>query len=217
MAFFRNRSVSVLFSRFANLALKIIYPNKRNVPAHRAKKNKSIENQLIEHFPEPAAFGEMLTADHKILSRQERARKGECVSSVIQDKFSYWLRAYPSKHKDAASTIHGFQRFIGPKRRQEHVYTDGSEEFKSAFTQLQWSSDTSTPYTPQTNGIAERAVRKTKEGTSTTLMQSGLTAEWWAEAQSCFCFLYCLPNLLGCCWHLNIFNTIYRECISHRA
>ena len=37
-----------------------------------------------------------------------------------------------------------------------------------------------------THGIAERAVMKIKEGTSTALMQSGLTPELWAEAQSCF-------------------------------
>ena len=55
---------------------------------------------------------------------------------------------------------------------------------------LEFLHDTSTRYQPQNNGIAERAVRRVKEGTSCVLVQSGLTYEWWREAQDCFCFLF---------------------------
>ena len=37
------------------------------------------------------------------------------------------------------------------------------------------------PVRPETNGVAERAVRRVKEGTSATLLQSGLTEYWWNE------------------------------------
>ena len=39
---------------------------------------------------------------------------------------------------------------------------------------LSWNHCTSTPYRSKTNGIAERAVRRVKEGTSAVLLQSGL-------------------------------------------
>ena len=34
----------------------------------------------------------------------------------------------------------------------------------------------------ETNGIAERAVRRVKEGTSAVLLQSGLNESWWADS-----------------------------------
>ena len=35
------------------------------------------------------------------------------------------------------------------------------------------------------NGIAERAVRRGKEGTSAVLLQSGLNESWWADSMEC--------------------------------
>ena len=96
------------------------------------------------------------------------------------------------------------QRFMGPKRVPDRVYTDGatanepaytytdgSQEFKSALRELGpgWCHDTSTPYRSQTNGVAERSVRKVKEGTSCALAQSGFEVQWWPEAMTCYCFL----------------------------
>ena len=60
-----------------------------------------------------------------------------------------------------------------PRAKAKYVYTDGSKEFEKAARDLQWLHDDSNPYRPETNGVAERAVRRAKEGTSATLVQSG--------------------------------------------
>ena len=49
----------------------------------------------------------------------------------------------------------------------------------------------------ETNGIAERAVRRIKEGTSAALLQSGLDGKWWADSLECYCNLRNVQDLLA--------------------
>ena len=47
----------------------------------------------------------------------------------------------------------------------------------------------------ETNGIAERAVRRVKEGTSAILLKSGLDENWWADSMECDCYLRNVEDL----------------------
>ena len=91
--------------------------------------------------------------------------------------FSIFKNAYPSKPKV--------------------IYTDNSLEFGKACEELPWNHYTSTPHRSKTNGIAERAVRRVKEGTSAVLLQSGLGNEWWADSIECYCYLRNIQDLLS--------------------
>ena len=55
----------------------------------------------------------------------------------------------------------------------------------------------STPHRSETNGIAERAVRRVKEGTSALLLQSGLNESWWADSMECYTYLRNVTDLLS--------------------
>ena len=46
-------------------------------------------------------------------------------------------------------------------------------------------------------GIAERAVRRVKEGTSAVLLQSGLNEHWWADSMECYTYLRNIQDLLS--------------------
>ena len=74
---------------------------------------------------------------------------------------------------------------MGPKQEPALIYTDGWKEFQDPSKHY----DTSTPYRAQTNRAAERAVRRSEEGTSCTLAQYDLEVQWWLEGMSCDCFL----------------------------
>ena len=75
--------------------------------------------------------------------------------------------------------------------------TDNSLEFGKACEDLSWNHCTSTPRRSETNGIAERAVRRVKEGTSAVLLQSGLNESWWADSMECHTYLRNVTDLLS--------------------
>ena len=76
------------------------------------------------------------------------------------------------------------------------VYSDNAAEFKAAFSGLHWPADTCAPHRKQTNGIAERQIRRAREGTGSALVQAGTDPTWWAEASQCFCFLRVVVDAL---------------------
>ena len=55
-------------------------------------------------------------------------------------------------------------KFLEPTRKSKVIYTDNSLEFGRSCEELSWNHCTSTPHRSETNGIAERAVRRVKEG-----------------------------------------------------
>ena len=62
---------------------------------------------------------------------------------------------------------------------------------------ISWNHCTSTPHRSETNEIAERAVRRVKEGTSAVLLQSGLNESWWADSMECYTYLRNVTDLLS--------------------
>ena len=147
-------------------------------------------------LPEPKKFGDAITADHKVLNDDDKTRDGDKLALVIQDSFTHWLQSFPCKTKDAKECARCFKRFWGPNFKPEYVYTDNSGEFIKSLEELDILHDTSTPHKSQTNAVAERAVGRTKEGTSVTLVQSGLHDVWWGEAMMCYCFLRNVVDIL---------------------
>ena len=152
------------------------------------------DNRESHEVIEPKVFADALTADHAISDKDNKSRHGSTVACVIIDRATGWLQSYPCQHKSIAETRRSFQRFLGPNVNPKYVYTDGSAEFEGAMSELGFSHDTSTPHRPSTNGIAENAIKKVKEGTSCALWQSGLSDLWWPEAQQCFCLLHNLQD-----------------------
>ena len=85
----------------------------------------------------------------------------------------------------------------GGKKVPSEVYSDNANEFKAAFRGLHWLADTCAPHKKATNGIAERAIRRVREGTGASLVQAGMDPIWWGgEACQCYCFLRMTRDLL---------------------
>ena len=83
-----------------------------------------------------------------------------------------------------------------PSEKPKVIYIDNSLELGKSCEGLSWNPCTSTPRS-DTNRIAERAVRRIKEGTSAVFLQSGLDEKWWADSMECYCYLRNLQDLLS--------------------
>ena len=137
-------------------------------------------------------FGDLITADHKVLSDNCESRNNHRHEVVVQDLGAKQklLRKHKGAWKNSWSQIGSLKSFtltipwnlaklvkISPGIIARHC--------------------TSTPHRSETNGIAERAVRRVKEGTSAVLLQSGLNESWWADSMECFTYLRNVTDLLS--------------------
>ena len=67
-------------------------------------------------------------------------------------------------------------------RKVKSFYSDNFLSLFRAASSMSWCHPTSTPGVPQSNGLAERMVRRVKEGGRSNLVQSGLPYSWWPYA-----------------------------------
>ena len=150
-----------------------------------------------EAVPRADNFGDMITPDHKVLSDNCESRNNHRYAVVVQDLATQWIQAYPCKNKTSQETQRSLQKFLEPERKPKVIYTDKSLEFGKACEDLSWNHCTATPHRSETNGIAERAVCRVKEGTSAVLLQSGLNESWWADSMECYTYLRNVTDLLS--------------------
>ena len=147
--------------------------------------------------PRAEKFGDLITADHKVLSEECESRNNHGYAVVLQDLATQWIQSCPCKNKTSQETQRSLQKFLEPNRKPEVIYTDDSLEFGKACEDLSWNHCTSTPHRSETHGIAERAVRRVKEGTSAVSLQSGLDEKWWADSMECHTYLRNIQDLLS--------------------
>ena len=147
--------------------------------------------------PRAENFGDLMTADHKVLSENCESRNNHRYAVVVQDLATQWIQSYPCTTKTSQETQRSLQKFLEPERNPKVIYTDNSLEFGKACEDLSWNHCTSTPHRSETHGIALRAVRRVKEGISAVLLQSGLNENWSADSVECYTYLRNVQDLLS--------------------
>ena len=139
----------------------------------------------------------MITADHKVPSEGCESRNNHRYAVVVPDLATQSILSYPCKTKTCQETERSLQKFLEQNRKPEVIYTDNSLEFGKACEDLSSNHCTSTPHRSENDWIAERAVRRVKEGTSAVLLQSGLNESWWADSMECYTYLRNVTDLLS--------------------
>ena len=77
-----------------------------------------------EAVPRAANFGDLITADHKVLSDSCESRNNHRYAVVVQDLATQWIQAYPCKTKTSQETQRSLQKFLEPDRKPKVIYTD---------------------------------------------------------------------------------------------
>ena len=65
--------------------------------------------------PRAENFGDLITADHKVLSDNCESRNNHRCAVVVQD--TQWIQAYPCKTKTSQETQRSLQKFLEPDRK----------------------------------------------------------------------------------------------------
>ena len=100
---------------------------------------------------------------------------------MVQDLATQWGSILPVQ-KTLQETEKSLRKLFEPSHKPKVIYTDNALEFGKSSEDLSWNHRTSTPHRSETNGMAQRAVRRVKEGTSAVLLQLGLDEQWWADS-----------------------------------
>ena len=185
---YRVNTVFVRISRKTEIAISAREPKLQGLLA---------EKRRSEAVPRAENFGDLITADHKVLSEGCESRNNHRYAVVVQDLASQWIQSFPCKTKTFQETEKSLQKYLEPTRKPKVIHTDNCMEFGKACEDLSWNHCTSTPNRSETNGIAERAARRIKEGTSAVLLQSGMNENWWADSMECFTYLRNVQDLLS--------------------
>ena len=118
----------------------------------------------------------------------------DTVAVVLYDRGTRWLAVYHKATITTYHTIEAMQHFCGPDDHIASFYCDNAPELVSAARAVKWRLATATTGIPQTNGVAENCVRRTKEGGGCGIVQSGYNSTtFWPEAGEhyCFCHKHC--------------------------
>ena len=161
-------SLEPTFARSADLGKHNVYahfPKDRNCEiCQRTKITRAPCRRRIGRVVLRAEnFGDLITADHKVLSEGCESRDNHRYAVVVQNLATQWIQSYPCKTKTSQETQRSLQKFFEPNWKPKVIYTDNSLKFGKACEDLSWNHCTSTPHRSETNGIAGRAVHRMKE------------------------------------------------------
>ena len=67
--------------------------------------------------PRAENFGDLIAADHKVLSKGCESRNNHRYAVVVQDLATQWIQAYPCNNKTSQETQRSLQKFLEPERK----------------------------------------------------------------------------------------------------
>ena len=117
---FRKHSIETHFPKDRNCDVCSRTKITRN-PCRRRNGEASI--------PRAEKFGDLRTADHKVLNEEGESRNNHRCAVVVQDLATQWIQFYPCQTKTSQETEKSLRKFLEPSQKPKGIYTDNSLEF----------------------------------------------------------------------------------------
>ena len=111
--------------------VKTHFPKDRNCEIRQRTKitRAPCRRRIGGAVPRAENFGDLITADHKVLSEGCESRNNHRYSVVVQDLATQWIQSYPCRtQKTSQETQRSLQKFLEPNRKPKVMYTDSSLE-----------------------------------------------------------------------------------------
>ena len=91
-------------------------------------------------------FGDMITADHKVLNEGQESRMHYKYKGVVQDLAAQWIQSYPCKTISVQETQRNLKTFLRREENPRSNYADNSLECIKACDVLTGNRERSTPH-----------------------------------------------------------------------
>ena len=75
-------------------------------------------------LPRAEKFGDLITADHKVLSEGCESRNNHRHAVVVQDLATEWIQSYPCKTQTSQETEKRSRKFLEPSEKPKVISTD---------------------------------------------------------------------------------------------
>ena len=149
-------------------------------------------------IPRAVKFRDLLTADHKILNEVgELFRNNHRYAVVVQDLATQWIQSYPCKTKTSQETEKSLRKLLEPSQKPKVFIPTIRWNLANPVKNYHGTIELPRLTDQKINGIAERAARRVKAGTSAVLLQSGLDENWWSDSMECCCCHRNVQDLLA--------------------
>ena len=94
-----------------------------------------------EAVPQAEKFGDLITADHKVLNEDGESRDNHRYAVVVQDLATQWIQIYPCKTMTSQETEKSLSKFLEPSHRPKVIWTQVTIEHMQLAPEQQYSGD----------------------------------------------------------------------------
>ena len=114
-------------------------PKLRSMLANQNVRRLLAEDALAKQYIEQKSFGDLITADHKVLDEESESRNNHRYAVVVQDFATQWIQSYPCKTTTSRETEKKSEKFLEPSKKPGVIYTDNSSQFGKSCAELSWN------------------------------------------------------------------------------